>query len=489
MRQSWRVYLVAIGAAVCWLAIAFVVVPRLGDTLSFNKVSNTPLSGGAETGQASNQAPARDFRGNVYHIVFDSYQSEAYQYFLDKTPELKQLPVTYYPNFRSSRPSTYFSLAELFAGDFYTPTLSAERWHTAAIQNGMMAYLANAGIRLHLYVTYPYYCYRGASTVCETLGDLEKGLLGEGRARQTSIDLWFLKLIPTSLRRELAARFAPQQDEDASDGDSFSDWNYGFSIFDALSPNKTPGNSDNPYFSVKQFMQFLDAEASRPATGQYIFLHLILPHSPFELDRECTYARGAGAIPQPRQDRSLEQVQCANKLMALLVNKLASLGRLDSSLIVFQADHSSIWYPADLGVLHEYHPLDVSVPQVDPEQADSSTWPSEMVDIRASALLLVKFPGQSAASRSEKPVQMIDIAPTILRYFDINPSSMRGLPIQDMPDSPARERFFFASNRIPTRDNPKVFSKYRYVDGKWVFDENIVVRNEADQLFTVQSSR
>jgi hypothetical protein len=471
MRRSWRVYAVAIGAAVCWLAIAFVVVPHLGDALSFNKVSNTTPANGAEADQASSQVPSRDFRGNVYHIVFDSYQSEAYQYFVDKTPELKQLPVTYYPNFRSSRPATYFSLAELFASDFYTPTVSAERWHDAAIQNGMMAYLANEGVRLHLYIAYPDYCYGGVSTVCQTLGDLKKGLLSEVRVRQTSIDLWFLKLIPTSLRRELTARFAPNQDEDAPDGDSFSDWNYGFSIFDAISPSKTPGNSDNPYFSMRQFMQLLDEEASRPATGQYVFLHAILPHGPFKFDRECTYAQRA---IQAQQDRYLGQVQCANKLMTLLVNKLASLGRLDNSLIVFQADHGHNWHPADLGVLHEYHPLDVSVPRVDPEQGDSSTWPSEMIEARASALLLVKFPGQSAASRSDKPVEMIDIAPTILRYFDIDvPGSMRGIPIQDMPDSPARERFFFASNYIPQLDNPKVFSRYRYVDGKWVFDENI----------------
>jgi len=159
MRLLRPVYLVTTGAVLCWLAIAFVVVPRLGDALSFNKAPDTTSPDGAKADQAGNPVPPREFRGNVYHIIFDSYQSEAYQYFLEKTPELKQLPVTYFPNFHSNSALTHFSAAELFAGGFYTPGALPENWHNAAFQSGgMMGYLAGDGIRLHLYVAYPEYC-------------------------------------------------------------------------------------------------------------------------------------------------------------------------------------------------------------------------------------------------------------------------------------------------------------------------------------------
>jgi arylsulfatase A-like enzyme len=255
----------------------------------------------------------------------------------------------------------------------------------------------------------------------------------------------------------------------------------------AVRPSGEPRDGDNPYFSMQEFMRFLDDEDTRPATGQYIFLHVILPHGPSVLDDECNYIgelTKAQGTAQAEQERYLEQVQCSHKLLGLLVKKLESLGRLDNSLIIAQADHGYYMYPADLGVLYKFKPLDVAVPRIDHDKADSSTWPSEMIEVKSSALLLIKFPGQSSASRSDKPVQMIDIAPTILRYFDIEtPASMRGIPIQDMPASPARDRFFFASNRIPERTRPNVISEYRYADGEWKFAEDIAIPTSADQLF------
>ena len=482
MQWRWRVCLAVIGAALCWLSAAFVALPRLVAPVSFNQVPSTTAPTAAEAG---NQAPLRNFRGNVYHIVFDPYQSEAYPYFLDKTPELNQLPFTYFPNFRTNSPRTYLSMAELFAGDLYSADLSPESWHNAALQNGMMDYLANSGVRLNLYPHYPEYCYRGALT-CKTALNLQRELLGDDRARQTAVDLWFLKLIPDSLKRELKARFGPP-DEDTSKGDSFSNWDYGFSISTALSPSNLPGSPDEPYFAVQQFMRLLTDEDSRPATGQYVFVHMMLPHPPLVLDGECNYVGRRPAQALAVQEQYLQQVQCAHKLTTLLVKKLESLGRLDNSLIVVHGDHGNYWQPADLGVLYKYHPLDVSVLRADDDKADSSTWPSEMIEVRASALLLIKFPGQSAASRSNKPAQTIDIAPTILRYFDIDPGAMRGMSIQDMPESPARDPVFSASTFLPQVSSAQKVSRYRYVDGRWRFEEDIRILADADQLFTIGS--
>ncbi len=487
MQPSWRIYLVIIDAALCWLGLAFIVVPYLGDPVSFNKVSSAESPAVAEASQAGNQTASRNFRGNVYHILLDTYQAEAYPYFLTKTPELSRLPFTYFPNFRTNSPRTYLSMAELFAGDLYSPDMSPESWHNAAFQSGVLDYLARGGVQLDLYPHYPEYCYAGAGT-CKTTMDLKKELLGDSRSRQTAVDLWFLKLIPSSLKRELNVRFAPPS-EDASDDDAFSNWDYGFSISQALSPSNMPRDPDEPYFSLQQFMRLLADEDARPATGQYVFIHLMLPHGPYVLDGGCNYvARTVGQAPI-EQEQYLQQVQCAHKLLALLVSKLESLGRLDDSLIIVNGDHGRYWQPSELGALYPYKPLDVSVQRVDDDRADSSTWPSEMIEVRASSLLLIKFPGQSAASRSTKAAQTIDIAPTILRYFGIDPGSMRGASIQDMPDSPTRELIFSASTFLPQLRGAEVVSRYRYVDGRWKFEENIPVLSPADQLFIIGAAQ
>ena len=350
----------------------------------------------------------------------------------------------------------------------------------------MMEYLGKNGVGIHVYTNFPEHCYAGAVD-CHLVDDLKKEILGESQVVRMVLDMWFLKLIPTSLKRELNARFAPPGITDGDDGDggSFSGWDYGFSISNAIAPKNVP--EGGPYFALEQFKRLLDSEDARPATGQYVFAHVLLPHYPFELDGDCNYV---GRKPdQAAQENYLEHVQCANKLMGLLVQKLASLGRLDNSLIVFQGDHGRYWYPADMGVLYQYHPLNVSIPRINAQEGDSSTWPSELIEIRASALLLVKYPGQSVAARSDKLVEMIDVAPTILRYFDIHPDSMGGIPIQDMPEALTRERFFLASNFIPNRRNPREFSKYHYVDGRWKFEENIDTVSPPDSLFTLGANR
>jgi hypothetical protein len=58
-----------------------------------------------------------------------------------------------------------------------------------------------------------------------------------------------------------------------------------------------------------------------------------------------------------------------------------------------------------------------------------------------------------------------------------------GFSIQDMPEALTRDRYFFASNSIPNSHFPYVFSRYRYVDGKWKFEEDIMRR---DVLMTIE---
>ena len=128
-----------------------------------------------------------------------------------------------------------------------------------------------------------------------------------------------------------------------------------------------------------------------------------------------------------------------------------------------------------MGVLLKSQALNPSIPWIQPRADDSSAWPSEYVEVRSSAVLLVKLPGASTAAISNEPVQMIDLAPTILEHFNIASSSYRGISIQDIVvEGPSRDRLFFAANDVPRATKPEVISVYRHVNGKWQFEENIV---------------
>lgn len=427
----------------------------------------------SEGTRTNREASPQRFNGNVYHIMLDAYQSEAYQYLAPKLPKLNEQPFTYFPEFSTNSAWTWSSTAELFYGDFYTPTTSVHDWYMKSYQEGVLDDLVDNGVTLHLYPYYPFYCHSAAAT-CSSSQYLEKDMLGEIWSNQTVIDLWFLKLVPGTVRYILNAQYA--QERDASG--SFRNWGYGFSVSTASKTRGTPVDSDHPYFSVQQFMQLLDNEASRPATGQYVFAHLILPHGPQVLDEACNYV-GRTTPDDISPKRYLKQVECAHKLITLLIERLRSLDRLDNALIIIHSDHGFYFHPAHMGVLLKSHTLNTSIPWVQPRADDSSTWPSEYIEVRSSAVLLVKLPGASTAAISNEPVQMIDLAPTILKHFNIASSSYRGIPIQDIViEGTSRDRLFFAANDVPRATRPEVISVYRYVNGKWRFEEDIITLPE-----------
>ena len=76
-------------------------------------------------------------------------------------------------------------------------------------------------------------------------------------------------------------------------------------------------------------------EAQRPAYGQYIFVHLFLPHGPFHVDQEC----------RPKFAGWPTAAKCSIKLMTDLISILKSLGRLKNSIILFHSDHGNNYFP------------------------------------------------------------------------------------------------------------------------------------------------
>lgn len=416
----------------------------------------------ARQGGEADQAGA--FRGNVYHLVFDAYQAEAFEFLLDEDAGIGR-PFTHYPNFRTSSGKTWSSVPEMLWSRYYDPQQQLANFRLGVFQSGLFGQMFNGGVKIHIYPHYLYYCFDFATT-CRPNLTLKEEMLGRPPGERTIVDLWFLKLLPVTAKRLLIEDSAGL----AQGVVAVSDWDYGFSIADAVAGSSAAaGESENPFFSIAHFREFLAQEEFRPGSGQYTYLHAILPHGPNVVDADCNYTGRSDDV----LSGYLDQARCAHHLVRELMTRLESLDRLDNSLIIVQGDHGYFWHPKEMGELLAYSPVDtVDFPRVDVDQVDSSTWRSEVIEVRSTALMLIKYPGQGEFRTADERVHIIDIAPTVLDFFDIPADGMQGIPVPKLGRL-ARDRVYFGHNKIPVGGEPAVMSRYRRIDGRWVFETDI----------------
>jgi membrane-anchored protein YejM (alkaline phosphatase superfamily) len=86
--------------------------------------------------------------------------------------------------------------------------------------------------------------------------------------------------------------------------------------------------------ALRLFKIALDDERQREANGNYIYMHLLLPHEPFNLNKDCNYVEHKDEIKS-----YLDQSQCALKLVDDFIGTLVSEGKLNNSLVIIHADH------------------------------------------------------------------------------------------------------------------------------------------------------
>ncbi len=427
------------------------------------RLSDARLSPHPEGGEALGASTAPMDTPNVYLVVLDAYQSESYEYLRDTRPELTELPVTFFPQFRVSSGKTWSSLTEMLRGEHYLPDHQIEEWRVAAPAEGLLGDLFRHGVQVHQYPYYRNDCYEFAVACRDTVRSKKEFA---GRSHSIAIvDLWFLNTMPTTVRRTILG--------DAAAADAAS-WDYGFSITDLLlGETEGPAVSHNAYYSLKQFERVLDEETRRPDSGQLVFAHIMLPHSPYVVGADCEYLGQVGEDDDVI-DRLLDQTTCANHLLGSLFDRLEELGRLDSSLVMVISDHGTFWRPTDDERLQPYLSLEATIPFLDVDEVDSATWSSDMLEVRSSALMLVKFPRQREWQSSAQPVQMIDVAPTIAAHFGAPVEHYAGLPIDQIGPNMERETLFYGFNKIPRAGAPAVMSIYRRNgDGDWLYSHDI----------------
>ena len=167
------------------------------------------------------------------------------------------------------------------------------------------------------------------------------------------------------------------------------------------------GRKAKPHFEA--FVSSIDASAP----GKFFFIHSLLPHLPYVfLPDGRTYASDDSFFTLPgwevasnlwtRDDdlvargyqRALLQTQMVDGLLGRFLDRLEEFGLEDESLIVVTSDHGANFVP---GLARRGFGL------------GTETWASGLL-----VPLFVKLPGQQRGERSDRNVQSIDIAPTIV---------------------------------------------------------------------------
>ena len=151
-------------------------------------------------------------------------------------------------------------------------------------------------------------------------------------------------------------------------------------------------------------------EAGRPANGQYLYAHAVLPHGPEVMDGRCEYI---GAPPLKRTAQQHKQAylihaECAVRLVVDFLQRLKKLGRYDPATIVLHADtgHWTAFEPEQ--------PSDAPAPTTLDRRLNSRRLLSEV-----HSLLMIKRPHATGPLRIlDTPTQLVDLYPTLLEMLD-----------------------------------------------------------------------
>ena len=473
--------------------------------------------GRAEQPQATKRAAgawraALPTQGNVYHIVLDAFQQEAFDIVQSADSARDLAGFTYYPRFCSNYGWTWFSIATALHGRWYREGESISDWRDVRYSRSLFwGRLKDAGWSVALYPHEYFHC-SSISHQCVTADDAvaarerrDSTTLRSASPLRLTVDLWFLSLLPRSVRLGLE-----QALDSRTHAVGLVDQRAAriFSVTDFLSPRSKsatdagglppPGRLDYAARGTVLFERFLEDEGDRPGHGQYVYVHILLPHGPMVVDASCTY------VGHPQQtrvedytDAYLRQVQCSLHLIRRLISRLKELERFDDALIIVHGDHG-ITPTLAQDLVTRYADRLPSAPVLSDAAAGPAPWqertgmewipfgvdtgfpwwsPQEAA-LRSSALLLVKMPQAAESATSSLPVQMVDIAPTILTHAGLSSEQYAGIPLQTMPERLDRDIVYFSGHHLVGSSVPIVgdaFWKYVLTDGQWRLQGEVAV--------------
>ena len=193
---------------------------------------------------------------------------------------------------------------------------------------------------------------------------------------------------------------------------------------DSLSRNASVSSYDG-------FLRYLENEKDLPASNRFTFLYMLLPHTPFIFNDDCSYSSDFS------ETGPLSQSRCATSLIVKFLKTLKELDRLNDSMIIITADHG-LSFRTEGGKLKN-----IGNGKMEPHWA------------RSRALLLLKPAGTTGINElvtSEFQSSLLDIAPTVAASLaNAPPVDFEGVSLLN-PALPLRARkkyyYFFEKKGV-----------------------------------------
>lgn len=309
---------------------------------------------------------------NIYHVLFDGYQSDVFEYLLDEELRSELAGVTYFQNNISPYANTRISIPAVFLGKKLDTNLSLEELQFQAFNSphSLLGVVTSRGYYSQAYLHQEFDFSPNRFDLVRFHYEFKKQHAWSGRAFEK---LWLYSYWP----RLVSKYFLGLRSVDLIEAGQ-------------LSPEGFPVSS------LDAFLAFLEQEKHEPTRNRYVFLHLILPHPPYLLTDDC-------AVDDEVEPQA--QYQCANLLVVKLIRELKRLGRYDDSMLIFHSDHGD-----NLKIVGN------NLREIAFEGDTEYRLKPEFNFRRAKSLLLFKPFGKSLSTElqvSHRESTLLDIAPTV----------------------------------------------------------------------------
>ena len=327
---------------------------------------------------------------NIYHFVFDAYSSLTFQETIERLNVKKDFDsFVFFKNNLSNYIITAGSVPSYLTGSLYQEGAFVD-WQALSRKAGMRKTLKDNGYRVSLYVPDKSnnWFFEEADQIVTSREFALSFFSGSEKFRLAQIAM--VRTAPNFLRKETL---------------KVSEKLLGKIVGIINGVEDLKGLSGYRFYkrlSVPVLEQFIIDEEKRPASGQYIYVHVILPHPPMTWSANCQYASSSSFK---------EQTDCATSSMVKVTEKLKKLKKLTNSLVIFQSDHGYHSLPP-----HTVEPIFIMPENVVARITETNKFfPKKGIAKRVHSLLLVKLPGakQQPLEVSNSSTQLLDIPETV----------------------------------------------------------------------------
>ena len=312
---------------------------------------------------------------NLYHLVFDGFDGTLFERIVSELDlESSFAGFVWYSNAVSNYTSTSRSFPSFMTGRLYDKTTLDKAGDRLTRTEGLVKTLASKRYKVTQYNAY-YINNHSLAHERHSTASIEANVYGHRRRLVQLLDLSALLVAPQVLKAQTTI-----------DGRGlFSHW------FLRTRHAYADWTRNPPLLSLMLLDQLLEDEQRRPARGQYVNAHFLIPHAPESLNAACQYVPAMSRVVA----HLAEQTICTVMKIREIADTLRGFDRFRDAMIVIQSDHGTLR--------------------------------------RARPLLLVKYPGAQTEpfQIARHEVQLIDIAPTILDALGLEHADLDGVNLQN----------------------------------------------------------